>query len=188
MKKLMIAALAAVATVCAAQASSSYGIGADGYVKPYALDTNPGDGHAGWYSCYVMKQGDAQKAMGTTDTVTYETMAAWLGENFVDNKASVINYAEQISYNSYAFGRQYFFAKDSSVGSDTTSAIGVFFYDDSKNVAYNVIPNTSVGGKFYVDDDMIPAGSGWVAVVPEPTSGLLLLLGVAGLALKRKRA
>ena len=29
--------------------------------------------------------------------------------------------------------------------------------------------------------------SGWVAA-PEPTSGLLLLLGVAGLALKRKRA
>ena len=28
----------------------------------------------------------------------------------------------------------------------------------------------------------------WYAAVPEPTSGLLLLLGVAGLALKRKRA
>ena len=28
----------------------------------------------------------------------------------------------------------------------------------------------------------------WTEVVPEPTSGLLLLLGVAGLALKRKRA
>ena len=31
------------------------------------------------------------------------------------------------------------------------------------------------------------AANGWAAV-PEPTSGLLLLLGVAGLALKRKRA
>ena len=31
------------------------------------------------------------------------------------------------------------------------------------------------------------AGSNWQAI-PEPTSGLLLLLGVAGLALKRKRA
>ena len=31
------------------------------------------------------------------------------------------------------------------------------------------------------------AGAGWYAV-PEPTSGLLLLLGMAGLALKRKRA
>ena len=31
-------------------------------------------------------------------------------------------------------------------------------------------------------------GAGWYAAVPEPTSGLLLLLGMAGLALKRKRA
>jgi hypothetical protein len=32
------------------------------------------------------------------------------------------------------------------------------------------------------------AGAGWYSAAPEPTSGLLLLLGVAGLALKRKRA
>lgn len=30
--------------------------------------------------------------------------------------------------------------------------------------------------------------SGWYAAVPEPTSGLLLLVGMAGLALRRKRA
>ena len=34
--------------------------------------------------------------------------------------------------------------------------------------------------------DSTNAANGWVAV-PEPTSGLLLLIGVAGLALKRKR-
>ena len=31
-------------------------------------------------------------------------------------------------------------------------------------------------------------GAGWYSAVPEPTSGLLLLLGMAGLALKRKQA
>ena len=30
--------------------------------------------------------------------------------------------------------------------------------------------------------------TGWTAVAPEPTSGLLLLIGVAGLALRRRRA
>lgn len=32
------------------------------------------------------------------------------------------------------------------------------------------------------------AGGGWYAAVPEPTSGLLMLLGIAGLALRRRRA
>ena len=39
-------------------------------------------------------------------------------------------------------------------------------------------------------DNSAYAGAGWYAAgaVPEPTSGLLLLIGVAGLALRRKRA
>ena len=32
------------------------------------------------------------------------------------------------------------------------------------------------------------AGAGWYGAVPEPTSGLLMLLGMAGLALRRRRA
>lgn len=34
----------------------------------------------------------------------------------------------------------------------------------------------------------VAAAGGWYTAAPEPTSGLLLLLGMAGLALKRKRA
>lgn len=38
------------------------------------------------------------------------------------------------------------------------------------------------------DGTVAYSNPGWYATVPEPTTGLLLLLGVAGLALKRKRA
>ena len=32
------------------------------------------------------------------------------------------------------------------------------------------------------------SGAGWYTAVPEPTSGLLMLVGLAGLALRRRRA
>jgi hypothetical protein len=45
-------------------------------------------------------------------------------------------------------------------------------------------------GKVFADKQSSFAGAGWytTAAVPEPTSGLLMLVGLAGLALRRKRA
>ena len=46
---------------------------------------------------------------------------------------------------------------------------------------------TSVSKATFADSTTTFAGAGWYAV-PEPTSGLLMLLGMAGLALRRRRA
>ena len=71
---------------------------------------------------------------------------------------------------------------------------------DDASFAYlsDVVPGetTAVGGSANIkfgkltgmqSDSTVTSGSGWYAI-PEPTSGLLLLIGVAGLALRRRRA
>lgn len=65
----------------------------------------------------------------------------------------------------------------SSVVADTSGGQS----DYSINLATSKVLRDADGTTAY-------GSAGWYAAAPEPTSGLLLLLGMAGLALKRKRA
>ena len=65
--------------------------------------------------------------------------------------------------------------------------------DASQATEYALVsaPNTAYSGvdtKFKTSASFSGASWNTISAVPEPTSGLLLLLGVAGLALRRKRA
>jgi hypothetical protein len=62
---------------------------------------------------------------------------------------------------------------------------GKTFKSDVKNVGAQATSTAAI--TFGNMQSATQNASNWAAV-PEPTSGLLMLLGVAGLALKRKRA
>ena len=66
--------------------------------------------------------------------------------------------------------------------------VALVAYADNEGEMFRVFESTASDGKmaFKLTTEGGKAGE-WTQAVPEPTSGLLLLLGVAGLALKRKR-
>ena len=81
----------------------------------------------------------------------------------------------------------------SGTGTDTYQAFAVLWGADGSSasvtsVATISMDNDSTGKTFTFGNQATNLANNSFAVVPEPTSGLLLLLGVAGLALKRKRA
>ena len=74
---------------------------------------------------------------------------------------------------------------------DTTSVPGETYYKFSgtaSSLTYDEAAVPPVPTTVSFGSTQWAGGSSWTQAAPEPTSGLLLLLGVAGLALKRKRA
>ena len=83
-----------------------------------------------------------------------------------------------------------------TAGDSITAYLIAFNADDAANATFAYIsdtagvtlPGSGMAANYSFDLSSSATASNWTAVAPEPTSGLLLLLGMAGLALKRKRA
>ena len=91
----------------------------------------------------------------------------------------------RITINNFDGGGSYY--KDYAFTMDTVTHAG-----SPDAATYLTALNAEIGGAFSDTLDLMasPASQGYspASPIPEPTSGLLLLLGVAGLALKRKVA
>ena len=78
---------------------------------------------------------------------------------------------------------------NANIGGGAKPMYFVFIDDGGKDIAYTASSvSVNVQNSTMAANVLKPASNFTYASVPEPTSGLLLLLGMAGLALKRKRA
>lgn len=182
MKKLMIAVVAACAAALAQAAAVDWSANAvcDPVATAAAGKNTPASGWLG----YVIMASDYETvttdlAKGSTDSL----VAAAVGQ--VKTTTSKGGFSTGTATGNVAAGAQEFYLVILNSGSlsDATS-----FVTSSKTTAtIDASLDTTIG--FGSMAAITKSTASWTSMsVPEPTSGLLLLLGMAGLALKRKRA
>ena len=183
MKKLMVM-LAAVTTAVVAQAASINWSVAGKTFAPSADDPAT-NGRAAYYLVYAFEASQ------------YDNVKSLLSNGKIDDAVALAADSGRTTKTGATSG---------SITGLTGSTYEMFLVafdtysaaDAALSTAKNYIISDKISGATFGETDMASSidytsanfGSGsWTAAsVPEPTSGLLMLLGVAGLALRRRRA
>ena len=169
MKKLITALVAIVSAVAVQAASVSWNT--TGGVYDWNNFMAP-EGTIAFYEAANMSTPLATLTLDSdgayAGTVTGTDKTDWIARLTINNfdgggsyYKDYVFHMDSITHDGYADAATYLTALSGDVGS---------FFGDTLNLMAS------------------PASQGYTAAVPEPTSGLLLILGMAGLALKRKRA
>lgn len=155
-------------------------------VGAYSGDTSAG-GDAGEYTAYFCTKAAAEKAFGGSSTSAIEN---YLASNFsteIPTGGSDFGTASWYD-NQYTFDLYV----NPTEGFSSTDYIAIAFYGEEAYRVFGLGSAALNSGSLVFDDTENTSYVGsWkeaTAPVPEPTSGLLVLLGIAGLALKRRKA
>ena len=183
MKKLMILAAAVVATVAANAAAITWGSG-----TVYLSDgtTKAGKDAVTAYLFLIDATTYSTLAANTTGAALSDAVYAAYGSSLGSAAASKGTTAKGIAN-----------LADPTVYANGNTAYAAILYVEGDNYMGNVATYTLTSDLDYSVSDLSTkigglttgAATAWsTAAVPEPTSGLLMLLGMAGLALRRRRA
>ena len=188
MKKLMIA-LAVVAMAVGAQAAAwTWGVSTTSGIEQPGTSTDLASGTAYLFANLTSSQLNAivsDFAAGTYAPSGYEQTSsvsdgAITKVNFDDERSAGTSVDWTMVVTSNISGDDYLFISSAVTKTRQTEGKNVkitfSLYDDSSAAAMEASSGY--------------AGAGWYSAeaIPEPTTGLLVLLGVAGLALRRRRA
>ena len=184
MKKIMIMAVAVVAATIAHAASISWSSAAK-KLAPSGDDPST-TGRAASYLVYAF----------AADTLTAVTASLQAGDVDAAVASSIANVrtsktgAAAGSFDGLTDGKSYsyYFVAFDTIGNTELSAANNYIMSEAIT---KVAPGaTDPAVSIDITSSNWTANGGWTKIesVPEPTSGLLLLLGMAGLALRRKQA
>lgn len=176
MKKIMIAAAAVMLGIAANAAAVGWTCaGATAYA-------------GGNYGVYVLGMNGVESvdqivalAKAGNDISAYQFASGTVAANGSASKGAA------------ASGASITYKEGGSSADNTYQAFVLAYAADGKTASYTALAETTLanntsGKTFGFANQSANFAANQFEVAPEPTSGLLLLLGVAGLALKRKRA